>query len=114
MKRNQIYSFEDLHGVMAVYDREFGISFPRIRPKLESWDLRKSHDNKQKPDYVKWGLIAIVTYGCEVRYEARNAINTKLGGIIIINNLLRTRYGSQDIIPRNCALTRSTSVIQEL
>ena len=29
---------------MAVYDREFGISFPRIRPKLESWDLRKSHD----------------------------------------------------------------------
>ena len=31
---------------MAVYGREFGISFPRIRPKLESWDLRKSHDNK--------------------------------------------------------------------
>ena len=31
---------------MAVYDREFGISFPRIRPKLESWDLRKSHDDK--------------------------------------------------------------------
>ena len=46
MKRNQIYSFEALHDVMAVYDREFGISFPRIRPKLESWDLRKSHDNK--------------------------------------------------------------------
>ena len=45
MKRNQIYSFEALHDVMAVYDREFGISFPRIRPKLESWDLRKSHDN---------------------------------------------------------------------
>ena len=47
MKRNQIYSFEALHDVMAVYDREFGISFPRIRPKLESWDLRKSHDNEQ-------------------------------------------------------------------
>ena len=46
MKKNQIYSFEALHDVMAVYDREFGISFPRIRPKLESWDLRKSHDNK--------------------------------------------------------------------
>ena len=45
MKRNQIYSFEALHDVMAVYDREFGISFPRIRPKLESWDLRKTHDN---------------------------------------------------------------------
>ena len=46
MKRNQIYSFEALHDVMAVYDREFGIRFPRIRPKLESWDLRKSRDNK--------------------------------------------------------------------
>ena len=46
MKRNQIYSFKALHDVMAVYDREFGISFPRIRPMLESWDLRKSHDNK--------------------------------------------------------------------
>ena len=45
MKRNQIYSFEALYDVMAVYDREFGISFSRIRPKLESWDLRKSHDN---------------------------------------------------------------------
>ena len=27
--------FEALHDVMAVYDREFGISFSRIRPKLE-------------------------------------------------------------------------------
>ena len=48
MKRNQIYSFEALHDVMAVYDREFGISFPRIRPKLESWDLRKSHDKNTR------------------------------------------------------------------
>ena len=48
MKINEIYSFEALHDVMAVYDREFGISFPRIRPKLESWDLRKSHDNKYR------------------------------------------------------------------
>ena len=43
---NQTYSFEALHDVMAVYGREFGISFPRIRPKLESWDLCKSHDDK--------------------------------------------------------------------
>ena len=28
-------NFEALHDVMAVYDREFGISFSRIRPKLE-------------------------------------------------------------------------------
>ena len=34
IKRNQTYSFEALHDVMAVYGREFGISFPRIRPKL--------------------------------------------------------------------------------
>ena len=34
IKRNQTYSLEALHDVMAVYGREFGISFPRIRPKL--------------------------------------------------------------------------------
>ena len=28
-------NLEALHDVMAVYDREFGISFSRIRPKLE-------------------------------------------------------------------------------
>ena len=28
-------NFEALHDVMAVYDREFGISFSRIWPKLE-------------------------------------------------------------------------------
>ena len=69
MKRNQIYSFEALHDVMAVYDREFGISFPRIRPKLESWDLRKSHDNKYrlkrkgkkvvKRYFIKWKFFCL-------------------------------------------------------
>ena len=57
MKKNQIYSFEALHDVMAVYDREFGISFPRIRPKLESWDLRKSHDNKSTVYTLEFTLV---------------------------------------------------------
>ena len=40
MKRNQIYSFEALHDVMAVYDREFGIS--------------KSHDYKWIQLPMRW------------------------------------------------------------
>ena len=65
MKRNQIYSFEALHDVMAVYDREFGISFPRIRPKLESWDLRKSHDNKIVDQGTRPSETKVLTEICD-------------------------------------------------
>ena len=80
---------------MAVYDREFGISFPRIRPKLESWNLRKSHDNKLCRSFLHW--CPGVKTRCLSANERRPYMAAG-GGMVYWKNWIRLRDAKKHTI----------------